>query len=110
MFAVMELFAFGVPLGLSFSEGVVSISVWTSLVTRSTCDLLVCESLPPPSLHLPSWECPCGQVGDSYKCRFGVRSSLHQEIAAPLQDSCLGNPMDRGAWRAAVHEVAESQT
>ena len=21
----------------------------------------------------------------------------------PLQYSCLGNPMDRGAWRAAVH-------
>ena len=28
----------------------------------------------------------------------------------PLQDSCLGNPMDRGAWRATVHEVAKSQT
>ena len=27
-----------------------------------------------------------------------------------LQCSCLGNPMDRGAWRAAVHEVAERQT
>ena len=26
----------------------------------------------------------------------------------PLQYSCLGNPMDRGAWRAAVHGVAES--
>ena len=23
----------------------------------------------------------------------------------PLQCSCLGNPMDRGAWRATVHEV-----
>ena len=28
----------------------------------------------------------------------------------PLQDSCLENPMDRGAWWAAVHEVAKSQT
>ena len=28
----------------------------------------------------------------------------------PLQDSCLENPMDRGAWQATVHEVAESQT
>ena len=26
----------------------------------------------------------------------------------PLQYSCLGNPMDRGAWQAAVHGVAES--
>ena len=29
---------------------------------------------------------------------------------APLQYSCLENPMDGGAWWAAVHEVAKSQT
>ena len=28
----------------------------------------------------------------------------------PLQYSCLGNLMDRGAWWATVHEVAKSQT
>ena len=28
----------------------------------------------------------------------------------PLQYSCLENPMDRGAWQAAVHEVAKSRT
>ena len=28
----------------------------------------------------------------------------------PLQDSCLKNPVDRGAWWAAVPGVAESQT
>ena len=28
----------------------------------------------------------------------------------PLQYSCLENPMDRGAWQAAVHGVARSQT
>ena len=27
-----------------------------------------------------------------------------------LQYSCLGNPMDRGAWRASIHGVARSQT
>ena len=26
-----------------------------------------------------------------------------------LQYSCLGNPMDRGAWWATVHRVAKSQ-
>ena len=25
----------------------------------------------------------------------------------PLQHSCLGNPMDTGAWQAIVHDVAE---
>ena len=28
----------------------------------------------------------------------------------PLQYSCLENPMDRGAWWAAVHGVAKSWT
>ena len=26
----------------------------------------------------------------------------------PLQYSCLGNPMDRGAWQAAVQGITES--
>ena len=26
----------------------------------------------------------------------------------PLQYSCLGNPMDKGAWWATVHVIAES--
>ena len=28
----------------------------------------------------------------------------------PLQYSCLGNPMDRGAWWATVHGVSKSWT
>ena len=28
----------------------------------------------------------------------------------PLQHSCLENPMDGGAWRAAVHGVTKSRT
>ena len=28
----------------------------------------------------------------------------------PLQCSCLGNPMDRGAWQATIHGVAKSWT
>ena len=28
----------------------------------------------------------------------------------PLQYSCLGNPIDRGAWQATVHGVANSWT
>ena len=26
-----------------------------------------------------------------------------------LQDSCLGNPMDRGAWQTMVHRVTKNQ-
>ena len=29
---------------------------------------------------------------------------------SPLQYSCLEEPMDRGAWRATVHEVTKSRT
>jgi len=28
----------------------------------------------------------------------------------PFQYSCLKNPMDRGAWRATVHGIAESDS
>ena len=31
-----------------------------------------------------------------------------EENGNPLQYSCVGNPTDRGAWRATVHGVAES--
>ena len=32
------------------------------------------------------------------------------ENGNPLQYSCLGNPMDRGAWQATVHAVERSRT
>ena len=37
----------------------------------------------------------------------GVRSPEGRH-SNPVQYSCLENPMDRGAWRAAVHGVTES--
>ena len=33
----------------------------------------------------------------------GLRRSPGEGTGYPLQYSCLGNPMDRGAWRATVH-------
>ena len=30
--------------------------------------------------------------------------SLREENGNPLQYSCLGNPMDREAWQATIHE------
>ena len=40
----------------------------------------------------------------------GLGRSLQEGNGYPLQYSCLGNPMDRGAWLATVHGVAKSQT
>ena len=36
--------------------------------------------------------------------------ALREGSGTPLQYSCLENPMDRGAWQAAVHGVAKSRT
>ena len=36
--------------------------------------------------------------------------SVEKAMAPPLQYSCLENPMDGGAWWAAVHGVARSRT
>ena len=33
-----------------------------------------------------------------------------EDSGTPLQYSCLENPMDGGAWKAAVHGVTEDQT
>ena len=35
---------------------------------------------------------------------------IREGSGTPLQYSCLENPMDGGAWWAAVHGVAKSQT
>ena len=40
----------------------------------------------------------------------GLGRSSGEGNGSPLQYSCLENPMDRGAWQAAVHGVAESRT
>ena len=37
----------------------------------------------------------------------GLGSSPGGGHGNPFQCSCLESPMDRGAWRAAVHRVAE---
>ena len=38
------------------------------------------------------------------------KSTESKASGSPLQYSCLENPMDRGAWWAAVHGVAKSRT
>ena len=40
----------------------------------------------------------------------GSGRSLGGGNGNPLLYSCLGNPMDRGAWQATVHGVTKSRT
>ena len=40
----------------------------------------------------------------------GLGRSPREGHGNSLQYSCLENPMDRGAWRATVHGVTESDT
>ena len=40
-------------------------------------------------------------------CSLGQEVPLEKEMANYSSYSCLGNPMDRGAWWATVHGIAE---
>ena len=50
--------------------------------------------------------CSAGDLGSIP----GSGRSPGEGTGNPLQYSCLGKPMDRGAWRATVHGVAKSRT
>ena len=53
-----------------------------------------------------------GKAGDTRDTGFipGLRGSPGGRSGNSLQYSCLGNPMDRGAWQATVHKVAKVWT
>ena len=79
----------------------------------------------PKVLHLPlttstaaslglSWGFHGGSIGKESACNAGDQGSIPGSGRSPghgnsLQNSCLGNPMDRGAWWATVHEVTQSR-
>ena len=55
---------------------------------------------------------PPPNAGDVNRHGFDpwVGKSPWRKTWQPTQCSCLENPMDRGAWQAIVHRVAQSQT
>ena len=57
---------------------------------------------------------PIHPFSKGIECLLGIRRyvfwTFREGNGTPLQYSCLENPMDRGAWKAAVHGVAEGQT
>ena len=59
---------------------------------------------------------PCSSVSKESACSAGDPGSIPglgrypgEANGNPLQHPCLENPMDRGAWWAAVHGVAKSR-
>ena len=50
---------------------------------------------------------PPANAGNSTSI-LGLERSPGEGNGHPLQFSCLGNPMERGAWWATVHGVAKS--
>ena len=53
--------------------------------------------------------CNAGDAGDAVSIP-GLGRSPGEGNGISLQYSCLGIPMDRGAWQATVHGVAKSHT
>ena len=47
---------------------------------------------------------PSANTGDSVSV-LGLGRSPGEGNGHPLQYSCLGNPMDRGAWQTKIHGV-----
>ena len=74
---------------VSFSQGLMGIGVFTS---QGLMGVVVCTSqmLTLELVH--------------------IVSVIREGNGTPLQYSCLENPMDGGAWWAAVHGVAEGRT
>ena len=56
------------------------------------------------------WSCKAFKVlRFSAKASRTIKDSLGKSNGTPLQYSCLENPMDGGAWKAAIHGVAEGR-
>ena len=60
---------------------------------------------------------PCSSKGKESACNAGDQGSIPwsgrssgEGNGNPLQCSYLENPMNRGAWQAIIHGVAESDT
>ena len=49
-------------------------------------------------------------VSQNFHCLPSIEPFFGEGNGTPLQYSCLENPMDGGAWWAAVHGVARSRT
>ena len=68
-------------------------------------ETLLCQGFPGGTM-VKNWPANAGNARDMGSIP-GLGRSPGEGNGNPLQYSCLGNLMDRAAWRAIVHEVAE---
>ena len=94
-----------------------------SFLPVSLLKLLPQASICPRAIHMQTFpHVPEWQMGSSKGETLGqlrylpswyylfMEQNIGESNGNPLQYSCLENPMDGGAWQAAVHGVANSQT
>ena len=104
--------------------------VYKSQSPQAVCLFLYNFQCPPVIFCCTNVQCfNCNDLGETNLFLSGHRNSViffqrvftvvftfwqtikvREGNGTPLQYSCLENPMDGGAWKAAVHGVAEGQT
>ena len=77
---------------------------------------VVCQTLW-LTIQQRKWGFPSGSVVKNLPASAGDAGSIPgsgsfsgEQNGTLLQNSCLGNPMDSGAWRAIVHTIVDSDT
>ena len=77
------------------------------------------EGSPLNSILSHRWGLPRGHISKDFACSDVMQETQAQSLGweDPLKEgmatgqySCLGNPLDRGAWRAIVHGVTKNRT
>ena len=78
------------------------------VINENTCSR---EGIPARNLHSPVGQVHVGKItGMLMLIKTDLVIACGEGDSTPLQYSCLENPMDGGAWWAAVHGVAKSWT
>ena len=91
----------------------ISLSIWEGLSLSSSFIMQMryhSKATHPEKDFWSEWTVLLHSYGTSEWTSFSYDTSHSSQRRVPLQYSCLENPMDGGAWWAAVHGVAKSRT
>ena len=69
--------------------------------------VMVSTFLPHPAVIFPVWAQSVKNLPAMQETWVQLGRSPGEGNGNPLQYSCLGNPLNRGAWQATVHGVAK---